>query len=132
MKKRVAVMIDGSTTDPAHAKLLMREAGDAGEIVLARVYVNAPADPKWRRAGRIHAVDSGTEQTSAVLLMSLDAVEFALTDVFDAILLATSDGAFAPLMQRLRGYGMDVQCWGGDTAPADLRAAGSAFHVLPG
>ncbi len=57
-------------------------------------------------------------------------MEYALTDVFDTIVIASSNSIFAPLAQRLKQYGMTVIGMGDEPVPPALRSACTTYHIL--
>lgn len=130
MEHRVAIMVDGVSTDPAHAATILQDANVLGQIVLARVYGESSGMSRWHNAADFHAVHTGEDKTATNHLMTIDAIEFAFTDVFDVIVLATSDGDFRHLAQRLRQNGFEPRGLGDETAPDALRDACSTFKIL--
>lgn len=131
MKNRVAVMVDGDNVSPAHAARIMRETAGRGQIAFARVYGAMPANSAWHDAKNFHLVHPGRGRNATDLLMAIDAVEFALTDVFDAIILASSDERLSHLAQRLREYGKEVHGLGDADTSFSLRRACSTFQQFP-
>ena len=124
---RVAIMVDGDTIVPAHSAWILQEGQRLGQIALARTYGDMSAKSGWRDADGVEAVHSD----AAMLLIAIDAVEFALTDVFDTIILATDARDMSHLARRLRGYGMQVVGLGGPDVPSAFRDMCTVFKQFP-
>lgn len=131
INQRVAIMVDGDNVSPAHAAWILQQGERLGQIVLARAYGDMTRGTGWHNAAAFHAVHSGTGKNATDILIAIDAVEFALTDVFDVIVLASSDGDFVHLARRLKQFGLHVVGVGKENTPDELRAACSVFHAFP-
>lgn len=131
INQRVAIMVDGDNVSPAHAAWILQQGERLGQIVLARAYGDMTRDTGWHNAPAFHAVHSGTGKNTTDILIAIDAVEFALTDVFDVIVLASSVADFIHLAQRLHGFGIEVIGLGDAKAPASFRSACTVFTQLP-
>ena len=130
MTHRVAVMVDGNSVNPKHAHAIMGIGMTAGVIAIARVYGARTARTRlWIPEG-FHAEEPDAEPLKIATLMAIDAVEFALTDVFDTLVIATTDKSFEPLAQRIGQYGKPVIGAGTANAPDTLREAYSEFRLL--
>ena len=131
MKERVIVMVDGETVSTAHAAQILQEAVRRGALALARAYGDLSGPSGWQGAKGFHNVDAGAGPGAAPMMITIDAMEFAFTDVFEAIVIASSNGIFVPLVDRLSRYGTDVTVMGGPDTPQALRAVSPSFVTLP-
>ena len=131
MENRVAIMVDGDNISPVHAARILREATGHGQLVLARTYGDMSGNSCWHKAVEFHPVHTGRGKNATDLLMAIDAVEFALTDVFDAIVIATSDDRLLHLARRLSEYGKGVHGLGDARTSMRLREIFSTFRQLP-
>ncbi len=129
---RVAVLVDGDNVSARYAEDILSMAAAAGRVDLARVYaaMNRPTD--WVGRAGFRLMHAGAGKNAADLLLSIDAMELALVAGFDAFVIATSDGDFTHLAQRLRERGLRVLGMGESKAPADFRMACGEFRALDG
>lgn len=124
-------MVDGDNVSPAHAAWILQEGERLGQMVLVRAYGDMSGNSGWHDAVGFHAMHSGKGKNATDILIAIDAVEFALTGVFDTIVLVSSKAEFVHLAERLRGYGMLFVGIGDANAPSTLRNACSRFEELP-
>lgn len=128
---RLALLVDGDNLSALHAARLMSEASRRGRIDCARVYADATRRVDWAAAPGWRVIHAGGGKNAADLLLCLDAMELALERSFQAVALASSDGDFAHLAQRLRERGVMVMGLGEAKTPDRFRAACSEFVLLP-
>jgi uncharacterized LabA/DUF88 family protein len=128
---RVAVFIDGDNLSATHAKNVLSKADSIGRVDLARVYCNGNSNSKWFDIPGFRALTCGTTKNAADILLCIDAMEFACTGTFDAIVIGSSDGDFTHLAQRLRERGLPVIGLGEEKAPPKFRKSCSHFSTLP-
>ena len=132
MQRRVAVFVDGENLGSAHAKSLLRIAGEHGDIVLARVYGDVARLNGWREEHRFTLVHAGAGKNAADILMAIEAVDLARDGRFDACILGSSDRDFSHLATRLRERGLTIVGTGETKTPERFRANCSLFIVLGG
>ena len=130
MTRRIAILVDGDNTSHAQAARIMHAAAAMGRVDLARVYGNAAQPSGWLAAPGFRMIHSGCGKNAADVLLCIEAMELALTGDWAGVVIASSDGDFVHLAQRLRDRGLEVLGIGTDKAPARFRAACSTFVVL--
>lgn len=128
--KRIAVLVDGDNLSPDHARRILQEGRRCGRVDIAQVYLNAARGNDWLRAPGFRAVHCGTGKNAGDLLLSIEAMEMALTQGVEGVVLASSDGDFQHLAQRLRWHGVAVHGIGQAHAPESFRAACDSFAVV--
>jgi len=127
---RVAVFVDGDNISANHADEILSRASGLGRADAIRVYCNASQTSDWLVAASFRLIHAGAGKNGADLLLSIDAMELALLGGFDAFAVASSDGDFTHLAQRLRERGLHVLGLGEDKAPESFRLACTEFVVL--
>lgn len=132
VERRVAVLVDGDNVGARHAAAILSEAGRVGRVDVARVYANATSTSGWFATPGYRAIHAGAGKNAADILLCIDAMEFALEGDHDTFVVATSDGDFTHLAQRLRERGLRVHGLGEDKCPETFRLACNAFMLLPG
>ena len=130
MTRRIAILVDGDNTSHVQASRIMKEACAMGRVDLARVYGNAGQPSGWLSAPGFRVIHAGCGKNAADVLMCIEAMELALTGDWAGVVIASSDGDFVHLAQRLRDRGLSVLGIGTDKAPDRFRAACSAFVDL--
>jgi NYN domain len=128
--QRVAVLVDGDNVSAKHAAEILARAAQLGRVDIARAYaaVNRPSD--WLAAQGYRLLHAGMGKNAADLLLSIDAMELALTSNVETFVIASSDGDFSHLAQRLRERGLHVLGLGEDKAPDGFRRACTDFLTL--
>lgn len=130
-ERRAALLVDGDNVSAAHGATVLEQAARLGRVDVARVYATGLQQNGWATACGFRYLHAGTARNAADLLLCIDAVEFALTSGIDAFALASSDGGFVHLAQRLRERGHTVLGLGESKTPGAFRMACTEFHVLP-
>lgn len=128
--RRIAVLVDGDNISPVHAKRLLDEGAKLGRVDIARVYVAGTHPSEWLSTAGYRAMHSGVGKNSTDILLSIDAIELALSHEIGNFVIATSDGDFSHVALRLRERGLHVAGFGETKAPQRFRKACSAFTVL--
>ncbi|MCB2133328.1 MAG: NYN domain-containing protein, partial [Rhodobacteraceae bacterium] len=72
----------------------------------------------------------GIGKNAADLLLSIEAMELAMSQAFSSVVIASSDGDFTHLATRLRERGLCVIGVGEDKAPKAFRGACTRFDVV--
>lgn len=127
---RVAVFVDGENLSACHASEIGERARDFGLPDTRRVYGDASLLSGWCSAPGFRVIHSGTGKNAADLLLCIEAMEICLPGTYGTALVASSDGDFVHLAQRLRDLGMRVVGAGLHQAPGAFRAACSEFIDL--
>ena len=130
MRTRLAVLVDGDNIGGAYAGRILDAAREQGSPDVVRVYANAQQSSAWHDAVGYRLIHAGVGKNASDLLLGIDAMELALTGGVEAFVIASSDGDFTHLVQRLREYGKSVTGLGEAKTPQSLRFACSSFAVL--
>lgn len=127
---RLSVFVDADNIPATFAPEILRIARLHGAPDLLRAYGNACNLPSWDVTAGFHLIHSGSGKNAADMLICLDAMERALREECEAVLLVSSDQDFTHLATRLRGYGLTVIGAGETKTPDRFSAACSSFHAL--
>lgn len=127
---RVAILIDGDNVSHNHAARIAALGAAEGRVDVHRAYVNAANGSAWASEPGVHVVHAGSGKNAADLLLSIDAMELALTSWFDTFVLASSDRDFTHLATRLRAHGSAVIGAGVSGASKRLQMNCSRFVEL--
>lgn len=127
MGQRLAVLVDGDNIAARHAARIQATAQKYGPAHVTRVYVNAQINSGWLAEPGFRIMHAGTGKNAGDLLLTIDAMELALSEEFDRFLIVSSDGDFTHLAQRLREKGLHVTGMGEKKAPTSFRKACSQF-----
>ncbi len=130
MAPGLAVLVDGDNIGGKYAAEILAIAAQQGSPTVVRVYADLHQRPDCEGAPGYRLIHSGSGKNSADLLLTIDAMELALTDGMDHFLIASSDGDFTHLSQRLREYGVTVIGVGEAKAPRAFRACCRSFTVI--
>lgn len=127
---RTAVLVDGDNVSPVHSARILTQAAKSGRVDIARTYVNGAQTSGWHSEAGFQAIHSGLGKNSSDMLLSIDAMQFALTSRITQFLIVSSDGDFSHLAFRLRELGAEVQGLGEAKAPAGFRKACNHFQEI--
>lgn len=127
---RVAIFVDGENLSASCAEAILSIGAQVGVPDVVRVYMNAACNSDWHGAAGFRLIHAGTGKNAADLLLSIDAMELALTQAFSGVVIASSDGDFTHLAVRLRERGLRVVGVGEDKAPRAFRGACTRFEVV--
>lgn len=130
-EKRIAALVDGDNVSPKFSEIILEHASKLGRIDIARVYVAANQPSDWFAAPGFRSMNAGAGKNASDLLLTIDAMEIALTSGFDGFVIATSDLDFTHLSLRLREHGLFVLGLGENKAPNTFRRSCSQFNLLP-
>lgn len=136
-QRRLAVLIDATTTSWARADALFDLLGDAGRITVCRAYADwtAPTSQAWRSMLRPHGIQphhhfSAEGDQRAMVAMTVDAVDLARESAVDAVAVVGDLGSAYPLVARLNASGLSVLGLGPSHTPYDVRAMCEEFIDL--
>jgi len=129
--KTVALLIDGENLSADHAGFFISRAVGYGELVYKRIYGNVVRCPKWDSALGFRFIHTGSGKNSADMMLTIQAVELALTHRPDTIVIATSDSDFSHLVHYLREHGVNVVGIGEAKATENYRKTCSKFIEIP-
>lgn len=127
-----ALLIDAENIGHSHVRAILAAATAAtgdGEPRLRRAYGAAAHLTVWDDHG-FRPCPSRPGKNAADMLLCVDAMDLALRQGFGTILIATSDGDFTYIVERLREFGIRVIGIGEVKAPSSFRAACTRFVTL--
>lgn len=127
----VALLVDGENISADHADTIWKMAFTYGDLRIRRVYGNLPTCCGWAEIPGFRLFHPGVGKNSADLLLTVDAVELACVGACDTFVIASSDGDFVHLADRLRERGHSVIGVGRETAAERFRQACTKFRILP-
>lgn len=127
MSEHVAVFVDGENISAEHAPAILEIAAGLGVADILRVYGNAAAQPKWDGVPGFRFIHSGTGKNATDILLTVQAMEAALSGSFAALVIASSDRDFTHLVTRVRELGIMVVGVGEAKAATQFRAACARF-----
>ncbi len=128
--KRIAVFVDGDNISAQHSDRVLFEARKLGRVDIARVYADLNQRSDWLNKPGYRLMHAGTGKNAADLLLSIDAMELALEGGVGTFVIATSDGDFTHLAQRMLERGLHVLGLGDAKAPDRFRLACTEFILL--
>ena len=136
--KRLAVLIDGENISPRAADEIFAAAAERGEAKVRRVFGDwqRSAVGGWRDAAlkwaveTIHQSSQSRGDGAADVGMAIAAMDLLYSGRVDGFCLASGDGDFTPLAQRLRTAGLPVYGFGPPQAAAPFRLACTEFVPL--
>lgn len=123
-----ALLVDGDNLPATLAPVLLRACGAAPAI--RRVYGDLTTCKGWADLAGLRLMHAGTGKNAADLLLTIDAMDLALTGGISRFFIASSDGDFSHLAHRLREAGHDVTGLGEAKTPQRFRAACARFVIL--
>lgn len=127
---RVSVFVDGENISAKFALRIFHAAEELGEVDFLRVYGDAGLLKGWDDTAGFRLIHSGIGKNAADLLLTVDAMERALSGACDAVVIASSDGDFRHLAERLRERGMTVMGIGQERAGLRFKASCCRFVSL--
>ncbi len=130
MTQRVAVLVDGDNLSAHHSDMILQAGHQAGRVDVARVYMNARRNSSWHEVGAFQLIHSGSGKNATDLLLAIDAMDVALQQGIDVVVIASSDGDFVHLHRRLRERGVTTIGAGEGKTPESIRASCVRFVEL--
>ncbi len=121
------MLVDGDNVSADYAACIRAYAGAARVV---RVYGNAAHNTRWHTVEGYRFIHAGTGKNASDMLLGIDAMELALREGFERIVIASSDGDFTHLATRLRELGVTVIGMGEEKAPESFRAACCQFQRM--
>ncbi|WP_413719597.1 NYN domain-containing protein [Silicimonas sp. MF1-12-2] len=126
----VALLVDGDNISSQLAGQILRRTADLGPHQIRRVYCNCYSVGSWSSASSFRTILSGSGKNGSDLVLSIEAMTFALLDNVPAFAIASSDRDFSHLAHALREMGRHVVGLGEEKTPKDFRHACSKFIPL--
>jgi uncharacterized LabA/DUF88 family protein len=105
---RIAVLVDGDNISAKHSSQVILLAEKLGRVDVARVYAAGNQQSDWLTTPGYRLMHAGAGKNSTDLLLCIDAMELALIGGLESFVIATSDGDFSHIAQRLRERGLHV------------------------
>lgn len=127
---RSALLVDGDNISAGFAEDMLRIASNGSAPDVVRVYANLTKCKDWQTAPGFRTVHAGGAKNAADVLLAIDAMVLALRDGIQRFFIASSDGDFVHVTQRLRELGHHVTGLGEDKATEYFRAACHDFVEL--
>ena len=125
-----ALLIDGDNVSARHTARIATLFPDGRRPNVARVYGNICSGNDWHNVEWVRPVLAGQGKNAADMLLTIEAMELALTHGYTRFTLVSSDGDFAHLAEYLRKLGHEVTGMGKANTPAGFRNACTRFLVL--
>lgn len=130
MSRRAALLVDGDNLSSTYQSELLKIGRQYGQLDIARVYMNALRCSAWHDAAAFRLLHSGTGKNATDILLTIDAVELAMQQNIEVMVIASSDGDFSHLHCRLREHGLTTVGIGEVKTPQALRVNCSEFVEL--
>lgn len=109
---------------------ILRKTSSLGHAQIRRVYGTNNAITSWSDAPSFKPVFAGGTKNAADILLSIEAIQFAMRDRVDAIAIASSDRDLSHVAHALREMGRHILGLGEKKAPAEFRLACTDFIEL--
>lgn len=126
----VALLVDGDNISSQLAGQILRRTADLGPHQIRRVYCNSYSLGSWSSASSFRKILSGSGKNGSDLVLSIEAMTFALRDNVPAFAIASSDRDFSHLAHALREMGHHVVGLGEEKAPLEFHRACTDFIEL--
>lgn len=125
----LALLVDGENLSADFAQAILRKARDFGVPTVRRVYGKAEHIARWAEEGfRPVMVRPGKNGTD--ILLSIEAMSFALREEFHTLVIAAADHDFTHVTEHLRELGHEIIGMGDSKTPLTFRRACTEFVEL--
>lgn len=131
MTIKAAIFIDGDNIHRSRLAAVASLCGNHWPAAFTRVYADVGHIDHWATVPGLRAMLSGGGKNATDLLLTIEAMEFALLHPGAPIVLVSSDQDFTHLALRLRERGHPVIGIGEPKTPGAFRAACTEFNELP-
>lgn len=128
--RRVSVFVDGDNLAARCADVIRGIAARAGVIEFFRVYGGRNAAMNWQAVPDARFVLAGEGKNAADLLLTVEAMDRALRQGVETVVLASSDGDFSHLATYLRETRHQVIGVGDGRTPEGFRRSCSVFEEI--
>ena len=127
----VALLVDGDNISSTLAGKILRKAERLGPTHIRRVYGSQNAVINWSNAPSFRSIHVDSGKNGADILLSIEAMRFALRDKIEAFAIASSDRDFSHVAHALREMGHHVLGLGDENkAPDSFLKACSEYEKL--
>lgn len=132
---RLAVLIDGENIPAKYARVVIDQANELGIVVEVRVYGHFDSEKLngWKAATgglgliQVNVPRQNTRKNAADFRLVVEAMDMLHTRHLDGFCLASSDGDFMALAERLRSDAHVLYGFGEKKAPPAYQAAFTRF-----
>jgi uncharacterized LabA/DUF88 family protein len=137
MSARVALLIDAENISPELAQQMLKKCQSLGQLRTLRCYGGSQSLKKWEITNaEYHIVPmltlaSGTKPNASDFALTIDAVSMLHHNVFDHVLIASSDADFTQLAIHVRENGKSIHGFGVIAASENYKSAFDSFTYIP-
>lgn len=136
IQSRVALLVDAENTAPKSVLQMMTRGQSFGKLSILRCYGDANSLKNWQDPiAKFHFVPvltppSAFKNNASDFALTIDAVSLLHRNLFDHLLVASSDADFTQLAIHVREYGKGVHGLGDSKAIQCFRSAFDSFTVF--
>lgn len=134
--KVVAFLVDGDNVSHSLIREFMNEAGHLGRVSIRRVYSHLASGGNWKSTPYadhgitpVHVPNVTKRKNASDLVLTMDAVELALSKKADTICIVSDDSDYTFLAHRLREIGVSVYGFGTKKSPEVWQNACDGFYM---
>jgi len=126
---KLALLIDGDNVSASYMPLIEREAGKLGTLAVRRIYgqFDSGRMKAWQTVAdeygltRVNVAPLTKGKNATDLKLAIEAVDMLHGRQLDGFCIASSDGDFTPLAERIRGAAFACYGFGMKKAPAGYK-----------
>lgn len=131
--ERLALLIDAENVSAKYAAAIVAKAAELGALTTKRAYghfdnekLKAWRDAKITALGivLVSVPQTNTRKNSADFKLTIEAMDMLHTRALDGVCLASSDGDFSFLAERIRAGALSLYLFGDANTPSDYKILG--------